>query len=307
MNSFELNRYAITIGAASVLLAGCGSQPSISVPGSGYVTASSVMNLGRPQYEPTQFTRRSGTSSQGVDYHGGLVLANPKVYLIFWGYKTYGDPNKVARLLIDYVTAMGGSGHNNIYTQYYEQVTAQKTYITNPKMQLGGVWYDQTNNVPGSPTDAQVAQEALIGASHFGEYDLNGSYVVATPHGRSTAGFGAQWCAYHSATFSGSSLVSYTNLPYVPDAGKQCGADAIKPPNDETGADEGVTIAEGAEEGDSATDPNPGASWYSTTGAEISNACGGPIKAKNVRFGKKRYTVGPMFSNASLSCVQRYN
>lgn len=307
MKSLGLIRYAIMIGAASASLAGCAGSQSISAPSAGYITATSMRNLGRPQYLPTIHAALPTTSSQGVSYHGGQVLVSPKVYLIFWGYKTYGDPNKVARLLTDYINAMGGSGHNNIYTQYYEQATAQKTYITNPKMQLGGVWYDQTNAVPGSPTDTQVAQEALAGSNHFGGYDPNGSYVVATPHGRSTAGFGTQWCAYHSATFSGNSLVSYTNLPYVPDAGRQCGADVITPPSDESGADEGVTIAEGAEEGDSVTDPNPGASWYSATGAEISNACGGPIKVKNVRFGKRRYTVGPMFSNASLSCVQRYN
>ncbi len=48
------------------------------------------------------------------------------------------------------------------------------------------------------PTDAQVAQEALAGVSHFG-YDVNGSYIVATPHGRNSQGFGTTFCAHHSA------------------------------------------------------------------------------------------------------------
>jgi hypothetical protein len=289
---------------AVILLTGCAT--ATTMPGRGLLAQSLVMKLGRPQFLPTQFAARSATSSEGVNYHGGPVLVSPKVYLIFWGYKKYGDPNRVARLLTDYVAAMGGSGHNNIVTQYYEQETAQRIYITNPKMQLGGVWYDQTNDVPEDPTDAQVAQEALAGARHFSSYDPSGSYVVATPHGRSTLGFGTQWCAYHSVTFSGSNMVSYTNLPYIPDVGKQCGAGAIKPPKDESAADEGVTIAEGAEEGDSVTDPNPGTGWFSASGGEISDACGSPIKAHNDRFGKKSYTVGPMFSNASLSCVQTY-
>jgi serine protease len=279
-------RFALSVGAA--LFAGCGGLQASAIPGRSVVPYASE------------------TTSEGVTYHGGPVLVNPKVYLIFWGYRTYGDPNKVARLLTDYVAAMGGSRHNNIYTQYFEQATTQRIYITNPTMQLGGVWYDQTNGVPAGPTDSQVAQEALAGATHFGGYDPNGSYVVATPHGRSTSGFGTQWCAYHSITLSGSNMVSYTNLPYVPDAGKQCGADAITPPKDESAADEGVTIAEGAEEGDSVTDPNPGASWYSATAGEISNACGGATHIRNDRFGNRSYTVGSMFSNASGSCVQKY-
>ena len=45
---------------------------------------------------------------------------------------------------------MGGSSHNNIYTQYYEKTGSTTTYITNPKKQLGGVWYDDTNAVPAT-------------------------------------------------------------------------------------------------------------------------------------------------------------
>ena len=134
------------------------------------------------------------------NYYNGPVLVTPHVYLIFWGYKTYGNPDKVAKLLKKYSKVMGGSGHNNIYTQYYQIVGSQTTYITNPrKKQLKGVWFDQTNAVPANPTDYQIAEESLAGVAKFG-YDANGSYVVATPHGHSTQGFGTEWCAYHSDT-----------------------------------------------------------------------------------------------------------
>ncbi len=32
-----------------------------------------------------------------VFYDGGPVLVAPKLYIVFWGYKRYGDPDKVAR------------------------------------------------------------------------------------------------------------------------------------------------------------------------------------------------------------------
>jgi hypothetical protein len=263
------------------------------------------MNLARPQYLPTRFhSRDATTSSQGIQYHGGPVLTHPKVYLIFWGYKTYGDPDKVAALLTAYVKAMGGSGHNNIYTQYFEQTSGQKIYITNLKMQLAGVWFDQTNKVPQSPTDAEVAAEALAGATHFGGNGASDLFVVATPHGRSTSGFGTQWCAYHSAAQMSGPL-AYINLPYMPDSGDNCGANVVAAPEDESNADEGVTIVTGAEEGDAVTDPVSGSGWFSSGGGEISDSCMW-TDIQNDKFHEKSYTMGPMFSNASLSCVQTY-
>jgi hypothetical protein len=257
-----------------------------------------------PRYMPTR------SSSPDVfipnillTYHGGPVLTVPKAYIILWGYKTYGDPDNVAKLLKSYCKVQGGSGHTNIYTQYYETVSGQNIYITNPKNQCGGIWNDETDAVPQYPTDAQVAAEALAGAAKFG-YDPNGSYVVATPNGRNGAGFGTQWCGYHSAEYNGGELVSYTNLPYMPNAGSTCGANAIPPPKDESGADEGVTIVEGSQYGDSITDPEPGSGWYSYEYGGI-DLCGWQY-LQNDKFGKKSYTTAAMFSNATESCVQTY-
>ncbi|HVN69243.1 MAG TPA: hypothetical protein VMU38_06320 [Candidatus Binatia bacterium] len=262
-------------------------------------------------HTPHYFATREAASKQAkvnpdilLNYGNGPVLVAPKAYIIFWGYKTYGDADKVAKLLKSYAKNMGGSGHNNIYTQYYEIVSSTTTYITNPKKQLGGVWMDNTNAVPAHPSDAQVAAEALNGVAKFG-YDPNGSYVVATPHGHSSTGFGTQWCAYHSATFSSGKLVSYTNLPYMPDAGSSCGANFTTPPSDESATDEGVTIVEGHEYGESVTDPNPPSGWYNGSEGEIGDICAWQ-DIQNDPFGKKSYTSQPMFSNATQSCVQSY-
>lgn len=286
---------------ATIAFTGCAAN------GAAPATGSPAMRV--LQYTPTRSAARAAvvrnSGSILFPYQGGPVLVNPKVYLIFWGYKKYGDPDGVAKLLTAYVKAMGGSGHNNIYTQYYDIVDGQKNYITNPRNQLGGVWFDNKDSVPQEPTDAQVAAESLKGVGHFG-YDVNGSYVVATPHGRATSGFGTEWCAYHSATYASGNVVSYTNLPYIPDAGGNCGANFIAtPPKDESGVDEGVTIVEGGQEGDSVTDPVPGTGWYNQQYGEIGAPCAW-TGVQNDKFHNKVYTMGPMYSDATQSCVQTY-
>ena len=237
-------------------------------------------------------------------YGNGPVLTAPKMYVIFWGYKAAGDPDKVKPLMRLYAKSIGGSGHNNIYTQYYEIVSGVKTYITNPSSQFGGTWADNTNAIPAHPSDAQVAQEALNGVKHFG-YDPNGSYVVATAHLHSSPGFGSQFCAYHGATQYNGQLVSYTNAPYMPDVGHPCGAGWTNPPSDETSADEGVTIVEGHEYGESVTDPNVPSGWYNNSYGEIGDICAWQ-NLQNDPFGTYLWASQPMFSTASSSCVHSY-
>jgi len=238
-----------------------------------------------------------------VPYHpGGHVIVNPKFYLIFWGYKKYGDPDKLQTLLETYTKSMGGSGHNNIEIQYYQDVSGKTTYITNPSDQYGGSWLDNSP-IPNSPSDPQIAKEALAAVVHFG-YDANGVYVVMTAHKHSEAGFGVHWCSYHSNTYYKKKLVPYANLPYMPDAGSQCLANIVSPPSDESGDDEGMTIYAGHEYGETITDPDPYTAWYGVDG-EIGDYCAGENIA-NDPFGSKSYTMQPMVSDASEACVQSY-
>jgi serine protease len=233
-------------------------------------------------------------------YGNGPVLTKPKMYLIFWGFKAAGDPNKVKALLKAYGHSIGGSKYDNIYTQY----TGPQGHIKDQAVQFGGAWADDVTPIPTHPTDGQVAAESLLGVTHFG-YDPNGSYVVATAHLHSSQGFGSSFCAYHSATSSGGNLVSYTDLPYMPDAGSSCGSNIVAAPSDELGTDEGVTIVEGHEYGESVTDPNPPSGWYNQLEGEIGDICAWQ-NIQNDPFKKKSYTAQPMFSNASSSCVHSY-
>lgn len=259
----------------------------------------------RPHYALSRSASRVSPFITYVPYAGGPVILAPKFYLTFWGYKKAGDPDKVEPLLIAYTKNMGGSPHNNIEVQYYEGTSGTKTYIANPASQFGGSW-DDNSAIPSKPTDPQVAAEAVKAVKHFG-YDPNGVYVVATAHKHSESGFGPHWCAYHSLTSYSSMPVPYDNIPYVPDATKQCGANIIKPPSGETGTDEGVTIMAGHEYGEVITDPHPytNSAWIGPAG-EIGDVCAWHNIA-NETFASESYTAQPMVSDASESCVQSYS
>ena len=74
--------------------------------------------------------------------------------------------------------------------------------------------------------------------------------------------------------------------------------------------DEGVTIVEGHEYGESITDPIVFKGWYNLAihgglQGEIGDACAWTDIA-NDTFGKKSYTMQPMYSNATESCVHTY-
>lgn len=312
-----LRLVGIAACAAALSTAGCSSNSGVTpTTGSPMTVQQQAMNSGGwvhhngvtyhvPHYMGTKYMSYPKVKPDiQVVYGGGPVLVAPRMYLIIWGYKLAGDANNVKPLLKQYAKAIGGSLHNNIYTQYYQIISGVKTSITNPSNQFGAIWSDNANTVPAHPTDAQIAGETIKGVAHFG-YDPNGSYVVATPHAHSSPGFGTSWCAYHSSTISKGRVISYTDLPYIPDAGGSCGAYFTSPPPDETSADEGVTIVEGHEYGESVTDPNPPSGWYNKFYGEIGDVCAWQ-NILNDPFGSRSYTSQPMFSNASGSCVHSY-
>lgn len=301
--------FAITLVAA-VPLARCGGltpgpgvPSSASRPGSQWIQADGV-RYHLPHYAPNrEMASILPAGRDYVPYLGGAVITDPKIYLDFWGFKKYGDPDKIRPLLIDYAKAMGGSGHNNIETQYYEEISGStKTFITNPANQFGGSWID-TAAVPKIPSDPQIAAEAIKAVGHFG-YDASGLYFVVTPHGRSEANFPDHWCAYHNTTVSKNKNIAYVYFPYMPDGGSSCGANSIKPPAGESAADEGVTIIAGHEVGESITDPTPSTAWDGP-GGEIADVCAF-FNIANDPFGKRKFTMQEMVSDATASCVQSY-
>jgi serine protease len=126
---------------------------------------------------------------------------------------------------------------------------------------------------------------------------VNVDIVVATPSGHSTTGFGTSFCAYHGK-LSDDPNVTYTNLPYITDAGKACGEDSV---NGTNGTLDGVSIVEGHELAEVITDPLLNA-WYDSDGNEIGDKCAWTGLA-NLSTTSGTFAVQPLWSNGANGCV----
>ncbi len=216
--------------------------------------------------------------------NGGPVQTGPRIYLDMWGWTS--DPDGAAGYLQNFLGAVGGTSWLNTVSQYGAGAGAS----------FAGSWSDPAG-VPATPTDADIQNEASAAAAHFGvgSGDLNAQVVVATPTGHSTSGFGSSYCAYHGVV--GGTNITYTDLPYMPDAGGSCGAGSV------TGSSlDGVSIVEGHELAEAITDPLLNA-WYDSSGSEIGDICAWTNLAV-IGLNGGSYPMQPLWSNATNSCVQ---
>ena len=248
-------------------------------------------------------------------YHGGAIQASARVYIVWWGpqwatgFSTGGYSSAQAQsYTTNFFSGVGGSGWANTTTQYCSGVangTTQcgtaGTHPSNPKNELAGTWND-TSAVPTSPTQSQIAAEASALASHFGGVNANADYMVYTPTGHSQNGFGTSWCAYHSS----SGNLSYSYMPYQPDAGGACGMNFVNG----NGYFDGFSIVGGHEYAETVTDPYPNSGWLDGRSSEIGDKCAwissGQGAATDITLGGQSFAVQSLWSNATTSCVLSY-
>lgn len=237
-------------------------------------------------------------SGNNLLYGGGSIQSSPKIFVVYWQFPRYGDPSGEQSQLHNFYSGIGGSSWLNTDTQYYGPVG---TFIGNPTGQLAGEWVDTTHSIPRRLTTSSIATEALNAVAHFG-YSFNAAYVIATPHGHNTSGFGTQFCAWHSSESSGSGSVAFTNMPYITDAGASCGANF-----NNLGPKAGITIVSGHEEAETATDPAPSSGWVDASGAENGDKCAwissGQGASQNVNFSTGTFAVQSLWDNAISGCA----
>jgi serine protease len=296
---------------------------ALSCIGSSAFAASQVIEQGQPAVmifptvEAADATRVVGAppiaTAAELTYRGGTggigVETAPKVYLVLWGRQwNKGDPSGESALLQSFLNGVGGSSWLNTVTQYCQGVAVGTTFCNgagtpagNQPGMLAGVWSDNAVAAPKHPTQSQLAAEAVAAAQHFGNTtgssNASVQYVIATSHNHSAAGFGTQYCAWHSWTGSGVGNVAYTNLPYMTDAGASCGANF-----NGLGADAGITIVEGHEFAETVTDQFPSSGWIDSSGAEIGDKCAwirsGQGAAADTTFTTGTFAVQSLWSNA---------
>ncbi len=264
-----------------------------------------------------------GASGSGqLAFNGGTVETAPAgIYLVFWGSQwNNNDPSGEAATLQNFFNGTGGSSWNNTVTQYCQGVPAGTMYCNGSGMPVGnntgmlrGVWYDNAGPAPSSPTQSDLAAEAVRAAAHWGNTtataNLDVQYAIETATGNSSSGFGTQYCAWHSSTSSSSGNIAYTNAPYITDAGGSCGANF-----NGLGANAGITIVGGHEYAETETDPFPNTGWLDSSNAEIGDKCAwissGQGAAANVSFSTGTFPVQSLWSNAFANdaggCVLTY-
>ncbi len=268
-------------------------------------------------------SRPTSGGSSNLSYHGGSVQTAPTIYLVFWGSQwNNGDPSGEALILEPFYMELDGSAWSNTDTQYCEGVKSGTvtcpsgaTFAGNaPMMPKSSIyyWYDNGTAAPTHPKQSQIAAEAVNAASHCvstgacnGVSLQNVQFVIATATGNNSSGFGTQYCAWHSSTSSTYGNLSYTNLPYITDAGSNCGANF-----NGLGANAGITIVAGHEMAESVTDPFPSSGWTDSKGSEIGDKCAWNSATANETLGGSMFPVQPLWSNAAASgsggCVMSY-
>jgi hypothetical protein len=194
------------------------------------------------------------------------------------------DPDGAARYIANFLEQIGGTQWANVQDQYYEVTPTGKSFINERGNLLAGIWVDDRNpgnlsktsaSNPAGPTNTytDMALEATRAAAHFrvrGAALRDANFIIAQPQDftdpqAATSSSILGYCAFHDYTLfkaTGNSAydpkagveqgLSYTNLPYVLNAGPGCGEGAV---NGSHGTLDGFSIALGHEVEETATDP----------------------------------------------------
>ena len=300
---------------ASLLLAACGGGSGIQsvappAPQSAFSTSSSrtvadegytihilpPLHAGRalPVLSLPETGRTAQSLSGALQWHRGPVQHNPKLYVIFWGSK-WSATNSVYKTTLNFFNGLKASRWNGTVTQYYDS----KAHVAND-IALAGAWIDTAAAVPLHPATGQVGAEAERGVSHFGFHGTDANYVVAIEQGHDPSGFASSWCAWHSDEYkTGVGEISFTNLPYMPDGGADCGSGAVNYP----GINDGVSIVGGHEVAETETDPQPDSGWRDVNDNEVGDLCAW-FDLQETSFSTGHFPTQPLYSDAAGACVQ---
>jgi hypothetical protein len=312
MRSRRLLVPALSLFAAGALVSAGLAAPALARTGRSATHPARLVILAPRGHPQPKGKNRPQKGGKDLLYNGGSIQTAPTVYLVVWG-SQWGtqaqlkDPSGELPLLESFFGDLGTSGDNwsTTTTQYCQGVAVGSTSC--PKRStfvglLGGrynVIYDVGSAAPNSPSTSALAAEAAKIAAKT-SLSPNAQYVILTASGDDPSGFGTSYCAWHSSTTSSGAPISFTNLPYITDAGSACGANF-----NGLGEDAGITIVAGHEFAESATDPFPSSGWLDRSGEEIGDKCAWNAATADEPVGSGgSFAVQPLWSNSAGGCVQ---
>ena len=259
---------------------------------------------------------RHHQGANNLQYHGGPVEHTNTVYAIYWvppGYSVSSGYESLINRYFSDVAADSGKTSNVYYTgtQYYDGSGSVK-YSSS----FGG-WAVDTHAVTSGcrdsytsvcVTDVQIQSEIRAVASANGwSTDPSTEFFMFTAKGigscsGSSCAF-SYYCAYHSWSGSGSSVLLYANMPYADTVPNACDA-GYHPNSDDADATINVTSHEHNE---TITDEQ-GNAWYDNAGYEDGDKCawnfGSVNGSSNQSINGHPYILQLEYSNADQGCVQ---
>ena len=292
----------------------------------------------------------AATGTRTLSYGGGVdgigvQSGHSKVYLVFygtqWGTQTTsggissfsGDSNHAAEAAQKMFQGIGTN--NELWsadlTQWCDGPNVAAGATSCPSNAafipyqsggvLSGVWYDNSKASPASATSAQLGQEAVSAASHFGNTTAASNryayYVILSPHGTNPDNYQSPtqgYCAWHDynsdvGVSSPYGDIAFSNQPYNIDMGASCGVGFVNSP----GTLDGWTMTLGHEWQEMMSDQNPAGGWTNHTGSsyngqENSDECawiaaGSAGGAANITFGTGTFTEQASWSNDTNNCA----
>jgi Putative Ig domain len=292
----------------------------------------------------------AATGPKTLSYGGGVdgigvQSGHSKVYLVFygtqWGTQTTsngissfsGDANHAAEAAQNMFKGIGTN--NELWsadlTQWCDGPNVASGATSCPSNAsfvpyqsggvLSGVWYDNSKASPSAATAAQLGQEAVAAAAHFGNTTAASNryayYVILSPHGTNPDNYQGSYCAWHDwngdvGVSSPYGDIAFSNQPYNIDSGSGCGVNFVN--SGSAGTLDGWTMTLGHEWHEMMSDQNPAGGWTNHTGGtyngqENSDECawlapGTTGGAANVSFGSYgTYAEQASWSNDTNSCA----
>ena len=255
-------------------------------------------------------------------YHGGPVEHTNKTYAIYWvpaGYTMQSGYSSLINQFFGDVAADSGKT-TNVYstgTQYYDG-SGNVQYSSS----FGGSYTD-TSPLPASGcsdsdtsvclTDAQEQAEIKKDVAAAGwtagpttEFFLFTAKGIGSCISSSECAF-TYYCAYHSSSGSGSSVLLYANMPYADTVPSAC--DEGQHPN---GNDADATLNVTSHEHNETITDLLGNAWYDRAGYEDGDKCAwifGPVQGANgaeynQTINGHHYFLQEEYSNRDRGCVQ---
>ena len=296
MNARRLAAICLAVGFLAPLAVGTTASAAPSELAPKHVLGTKG-NSGDPSGD-VKANRPHGSTSNGINYHGGSVMVQPtNAYIIWYGSWTGNTAQTILPNLLQHI---GGSPYFNINTTYYD---GSNVHVTNA-VQLAGSTTMPSSSFGTSLSDSSI--QSIVSTaltSHVLPTDANGVYFVLTSAGiAETSGFLTQYCGWHTrGTINGSDIkYAFVGDPTGPNV-SACAAQTASSPNNNVGADAMASvIAHELEE--SVTDPDLNA-WYDTRGYENADKCAWTFGTTSVASNLSKYNI--TFIDGSQYLIQR--